>query len=97
MILFFNILCETLTFYIYNIKAEPEASEGEAGDGGDDTDKEADAASDAAPSQTYVHLSCVHCKEKCATFSVSNAKLLLLFFFSLNYITHNLYNCYEYQ
>ncbi|CAH0724838.1 unnamed protein product, partial [Brenthis ino] len=50
-------------------KADPEASEGEAGDGGDDTDKEPDAASDAAPSQTYVHLSCVHCKEKCATFS----------------------------
>ncbi|XP_047527705.1 zinc finger protein on ecdysone puffs isoform X2 [Vanessa atalanta] len=48
---------------------EVEASEGEGGDGGEDTDKEADAASDAAPSQPYVHLSCVHCKEKCATFA----------------------------
>ncbi|XP_045448175.1 zinc finger protein on ecdysone puffs [Melitaea cinxia] len=50
-------------------KAEAEASEGDGGDGGEDTDKEADAASEPAKSQPYVHLSCVHCKEKCATFA----------------------------
>ncbi|CAG9796643.1 unnamed protein product [Diatraea saccharalis] len=49
---------------------EVDASDGEAGDVGDDTDKEPDTASDAAPPRTrsYIHLSCVHCKEKCATF-----------------------------
>lgn len=52
---------------------EPEGSEGEAGEGGEDTDKEPDAASDSAVphARPYVHLACVHCKEKCATFSVS--------------------------
>ncbi|XP_045777026.1 zinc finger protein on ecdysone puffs isoform X2 [Maniola jurtina] len=59
-------------------KDDAEASEGEAGEGGDDTDKEPDAASDSVPPRTapYVHLSCVHCKEKCPTFS-SYAKHLL--------------------
>ncbi|XP_039754538.1 zinc finger protein on ecdysone puffs-like isoform X2 [Pararge aegeria] len=59
-------------------KPDVEVSEGEAGEGGDDTDKEPDAASDAPPSHAtpYVHLSCVHCKEKCPTFS-SYAKHLL--------------------
>lgn len=56
------------------LQAEAEGSDGEAGEGGDDTDKEPDAASDAAPvrSAPYVHLACVHCKEKCPTFSVSS-------------------------
>lgn len=48
-------------------------SDAEVGEeGGEDTDKEPDAASDApAPRRRpYVHLSCVHCKEKCATFAV---------------------------
>lgn len=51
-------------------KPEEEGSDGEQ-DGGEDTDKEPDTASEAAPPRvpTYVHLSCVHCKEKCATFS----------------------------
>ncbi|CAH2050365.1 unnamed protein product, partial [Iphiclides podalirius] len=59
-------------------KVEAEASEGEVGDGGEDTDKEPDAASDGeAPNpRRYVHLACVHCKEKCATF-VGYAKHLL--------------------
>lgn len=54
-------------------QAEPDVSEGEGGEGGEDTDKEPDAASDAAPPRprAYVHLACVHCKEKCATFAVS--------------------------
>lgn len=48
-------------------------SDGEQVEGGEDTDKEPDAASDTAPPRPrpYVHLSCVHCKEKCATFAVS--------------------------
>ncbi|XP_047019845.1 zinc finger protein on ecdysone puffs-like isoform X1 [Helicoverpa zea] len=52
-------------------KAEPEPSDGEQVDGGEDTDKEPDAASDSAPQRPrpYVHLACVHCKEKCATFA----------------------------
>ncbi|XP_068626512.1 zinc finger protein on ecdysone puffs isoform X2 [Battus philenor] len=59
-------------------KVEPEGSEGEVGEGGEDTDKEPDAASDGEPPSTrpYVHLACVHCKEKCATF-VGYAKHLL--------------------
>ncbi|XP_023939468.1 zinc finger protein on ecdysone puffs isoform X2 [Bicyclus anynana] len=59
-------------------KAEAEASEGEGGEGGDDTDKEPDVASDTAPprSSPYVHLSCVHCKEKCPTFSIYAKHLL---------------------
>uniref|UniRef100_A0A1E1WHG5 Uncharacterized protein n=3 Tax=Pectinophora gossypiella TaxID=13191 RepID=A0A1E1WHG5_PECGO len=52
---------------------EAEGSEGEAAEAGEDTDKEPDAASDAPPppprTRAYVHLSCVHCKEKCATFA----------------------------
>ncbi|KAJ0182551.1 hypothetical protein K1T71_001920 [Dendrolimus kikuchii] len=50
---------------------EPEVSEGEQEEAAEDTDKEPDAASDAAPRRPrpYVHLSCVHCKEKCATFA----------------------------
>ncbi|KAJ8735539.1 hypothetical protein PYW07_007159 [Mythimna separata] len=50
---------------------EPEVSDGEPVEGGEDTDKEPDAASDTAPPRPrpYVHLSCVHCKEKCATFA----------------------------
>ncbi|XP_063821380.1 zinc finger protein on ecdysone puffs-like [Ostrinia nubilalis] len=52
-------------------KPEAEASDGEPADGGEDTDKEPDTASDAAPprARPYVHLSCVHCKDKCATFA----------------------------
>ncbi|XP_026319756.1 zinc finger protein on ecdysone puffs isoform X2 [Hyposmocoma kahamanoa] len=54
-------------------KPEPEGSEPDedAGAGGEDTDKEGDAASDApAPrARPYVHLACVHCKEKCRTFA----------------------------
>ncbi|XP_075972218.1 uncharacterized protein LOC142974007 isoform X2 [Anticarsia gemmatalis] len=52
-------------------QAEPEVSDVEGGEGGEDTDKEPDAASDAAPprARAYVHLACVHCKEKCATFA----------------------------
>ncbi|XP_063899646.1 zinc finger protein on ecdysone puffs isoform X2 [Helicoverpa armigera] len=52
-------------------KAEPEPSDGEQVDGGEDTDKEPDVASDSAPQRPrpYVHLACVHCKEKCATFA----------------------------
>ncbi|XP_022821568.1 zinc finger protein on ecdysone puffs-like isoform X2 [Spodoptera litura] len=52
-------------------KAEAEVSDGEQVEGGEDTDKEPDAASDTAPPRPrpYVHLSCVHCKEKCATFA----------------------------
>ncbi|XP_069359971.1 zinc finger protein on ecdysone puffs-like isoform X2 [Maniola hyperantus] len=59
-------------------KDEAEASEGEADEGGDDTDKEPDAASDTAPPRAtpYVHLSCVHCKEKCPTFSTYAKHLL---------------------
>lgn len=56
------------------MQPEPEGSEpDEAGAGGEDTDKEGDAASDApAPrARPYVHLACVHCKEKCRTFAVS--------------------------
>lgn len=55
------------------IQPEPEVSEGEPEEAAEDTDKEPDAASDAAPRRPrpYVHLSCVHCKEKCATFAVS--------------------------
>ncbi|KPI94841.1 hypothetical protein RR46_11845 [Papilio xuthus] len=52
-------------------KVEPEGSEGDVGEGGEDTDKEPDAASDGEPDNSrssYVLLSCVHCKEKCATF-----------------------------
>ncbi|CAH0405411.1 unnamed protein product [Chilo suppressalis] len=50
---------------------EVEASDGEAVDAGDETDKEPDTASDAAPprARPYVHLACVHCKEKSATFA----------------------------
>ncbi|CAB3239954.1 unnamed protein product [Arctia plantaginis] len=52
-------------------QAEPEVSDNEGGEGGEDTDKEPDAASDVAPARPrpYVHLACVHCKEKCATFA----------------------------
>lgn len=48
-------------------------SDSEQVEGGEDTDKEPDAASDTAPPRPrpYVHLACVHCKEKCATFAVS--------------------------
>ncbi|OWR53702.1 Zinc finger protein on ecdysone puffs [Danaus plexippus plexippus] len=55
---------------------EVEGSEGEAGEGGEDTDKEPDAASDTAPSRPYVHLACVHCKEKCVTFGSYTKHLL---------------------
>ncbi|KAM3967786.1 uncharacterized protein ACR2FA_011323 [Aphomia sociella] len=48
-------------------KPEVEESEGEQ-EAGEDTDKE---EPDAAPPRVraYVHLACVHCKEKCATFA----------------------------
>lgn len=56
------------------MQPEPEGSEPDedAVAGGEDTDKEGDAASDApAPrARPYVHLACVHCKEKCRTFAV---------------------------
>ncbi|XP_041975094.1 zinc finger protein on ecdysone puffs isoform X2 [Aricia agestis] len=57
-------------------KPELEASEGEGIEGGEDTDKEADAASDAIPARPYVHLTCVHCKAKCSSFA-SYAKHLV--------------------
>ncbi|CAK1601993.1 unnamed protein product [Parnassius mnemosyne] len=59
-------------------KVEAEASEGEVAEGGEDTDKEPDAASDGETptSRPYVHLACVHCKEKCSTF-VGYSKHLL--------------------
>ncbi|KAI5640542.1 hypothetical protein NE865_07087 [Phthorimaea operculella] len=52
---------------------KPVAEEGsDAGNGeaGDETDKEADEAEAVPPPpRNYVHLACVHCKEKCATFA----------------------------
>ncbi|KAL4712729.1 hypothetical protein ACJJTC_008026 [Scirpophaga incertulas] len=56
---------------------EPEASDAEPADG-EDTDKEPDTASDVAPPRVrpYVHLSCVHCKEKCNTFGAYAKHLL---------------------
>lgn len=55
---------------------EEEQSGGEGEEGGEDTEKEEDAGSDApvvsaGTSTGYVHLSCVHCKDKCPNFSVS--------------------------
>ncbi|XP_053617165.1 zinc finger protein on ecdysone puffs-like isoform X2 [Plodia interpunctella] len=53
-------------------KPDVDGSEGEPEEAGDETDKEADTASEAAApprARPYVHLSCVHCKEKCVTFA----------------------------
>ncbi|KAG6440573.1 zinc finger protein on ecdysone puffs isoform X2 [Manduca sexta] len=50
-------------------KVEDNVSDVDGGEG-EETDKEADAASDAPPprARPYVNLVCVHCKEKSATF-----------------------------
>lgn len=67
---------------------EAEGSEGEVGEGGDDTDKEPDAASDGEPDNSrspYVLLSCVHCKEKCATYVVSRQKKFFTFYIVVCY------------
>ncbi|XP_073958499.1 uncharacterized protein [Choristoneura fumiferana] len=54
-------------------EAEAEAVEAEDGD----TDKEPELAGETAPrARPYVHLVCVHCKEKCATFSMYAKHLL---------------------
>ncbi|XP_060803736.1 zinc finger protein on ecdysone puffs isoform X2 [Amyelois transitella] len=53
-------------------KPDVDGSEGEPEEAGDETDKEADTASEAAAPprpRSYIQLSCVHCKEKCVTFA----------------------------
>ncbi|KAJ2947846.1 hypothetical protein O0L34_g9635 [Tuta absoluta] len=51
-------------------KPEAEGSDAGNGEAGDETDKEAEEVEVAPPPRrNYVHLACVHCKEKCATFA----------------------------
>ncbi|KAI8438449.1 hypothetical protein MSG28_010960 [Choristoneura fumiferana] len=65
--------CGGSTDVVEGSEAEAEAVEAEDGD----TDKEPELAGETAPrARPYVHLVCVHCKEKCATFSMYAKHLL---------------------
>lgn len=69
--------------------SEPEQLSNEAGE---ETDKEPDVASDAPPPRlrTYVHLACVHCKEKHATFAVFIAPLTFFLHSCMEYFICNI-------